>query len=311
MASKIQSPFPPRVLAWDGAEYPQLLRESRAAAPNLYVCGQLAPLDARPVAMVGTRTPSWNGRAVARQLVEALAGHRTSIVSGLAVGIDLACHQAALELGIHTIAVLGQSLDEPIHGERARVAERILAAGGALVSAFPPGTPAFKGNFLARNAIIAGLAVATIVIESREQGGALNTAEHCLDDGRLLLAVPGDVLRDTAQGPNILVETGEALAVWTPVQFPILCGLEQSVGAEVRSTHAEVVRHKEVLANLPKASLGLARTCAGETLCLEELLERSGIELPELLQALSHLEVAGLVTKVQGRAYQFAVRGRS
>jgi DNA processing protein len=292
-----------QVIGWKEDAYPRLLQGSYAAPPVLYVQGVLAPVDeGRAVALVGTRTPSFSGKASARALVESMRGQCTSIVSGLAAGIDLASHRAALEFGLHTVAVLAQGLDLSIPGERGQVAQKILEAGGALVTPFAPGTVAHKGNFLARNGVIAGLAVATVVVESRDEGGALNTAEHCLRDERILLAVPGDILRETSQGPNMLIESGEAQAVWLPVQFPILCEMDPiptKPGAYTCDEYLPELEDDELCQE------SIPQNFRGQICTLPEILERSGIALPLVLQYLSLCEIEGSVTLIHGGLYQF------
>lgn len=274
-----------RVVTWEDPDYPAQLRGSRAALPVLYMQGKWGPC--RALGMVGTRTPSWSGKAAACALVETLRGLSVSVVSGLAEGIDLTCHRAALDHGLHTMAVLAQGLDQPISGERGRTSQEILRSGGALLSPFPPGTPAYKGNFLARNGIIAGLCEATIVVESREQGGALNTAEHCLADGRKLLAVPGDILRGSAQGPNMLIESQEALAIWLPSQLPILCQLNSPP------------------CPLPHPGTASLAKLSGETCTLGEIMERLGKDPSEILQELSRAELDGYVKQLGDGRYSF------
>jgi DNA processing protein len=281
-----------RAIGWDEADYPAILRSSLAALPVLYTQGQLPSQRSKSIAMVGTRTPSWNGKACARALVEALQGQETSVISGLANGIDLACHRAALEFKVHTVAVLAQGLDQRIPGERGVVARNILEMGGALVSPFPPGVVAYPGHFLARNGIIAGLSVATIVVESRSQGGALNTAEHCMADSRLLLAVPGDILRDVAQGPNMLCESKEAQPLWLPFQLPLLAGLDAA-----KNPNSDSGSRSE-----------FETSFAGETCTLEEILDRSELPLTDLLQTLGVLEMEGKVAMPRQGLYQFPKR---
>lgn len=276
-----------RVITWDDADYPTLLRGSRAAQPVLYMRGGWGP--ARAVAMVGTRAASWNGKAAAKALVQALQGIEVCIVSGLAEGIDLSSHKAALECNIHTIAVIAQGLDQRIAGERGLVAKKILESGGGLVSPFPPGTAAFKGNFLARNGIIAGLCEATVVVECREQSGALNTADHCIADQRRLLAIPGDILRGSAQGPNMLIESGEATAIWLPVQLPILCQLD--VLPDAHTTQKEY---------------GIFTALRGECLTLNEIIDRTGKSTQAILEALSLAEIHGIVQQHHDGRYSFS-----
>ena len=158
-------------------EYPLLLGESIYKPKQLYAMGTLPPPTSVGIAMVGTRRPGNSAQELCRRLVGALRGTDAVVVSGLAQGIDSLCHEAALEAGIPTVAVLAQGLGTKIEGSRGELARRILERGGAIVSEFEPDTPAYKGNFPARNRIISGLSRATVIVQSKAKGGALITAE--------------------------------------------------------------------------------------------------------------------------------------
>jgi DNA protecting protein DprA len=201
-----------RLIAWGSPDYPPLLAASGYTPPVFWLKGRLPSPGLPSLAMVGTRTPSKHAGAVCDTLLRSLP--QTLIVSGLALGIDSLCHAGALRHKHPTVAVLAQGLDTPIEGSRGELAQAILEAGGALLSVFPPGTPVSKSSLVQRNHAIAGLAQATLLVESRETGGAMHTAHFCLEEGRPLYAIPGDPWRETAQGGNRLIEQGKAKPMW-------------------------------------------------------------------------------------------------
>ncbi len=186
-------------------------RLAGAVLEGLWVAGALDGLRAPCVAVVGTRAPSDDGRRRARQLAEQLAHSGVCVVSGLALGIDGAAHEGALAAGAPTIGVLGGGHDRFFPPRHRELGARIAACGGAVVSPFAPGVPAQPWQFLARNAVIAGLADAVVVVEAAARSGALNTAGHGADRGIPVLAFPGDVDRPKAAGCNALIRDGAIL----------------------------------------------------------------------------------------------------
>ncbi len=177
-------------LAPSDAEYPPWLRTIPDCPPVVHVRGRLPP-DRRCVACVGTRVPSEFGKVVARGISRFFAARGWSIISGLALGVDTLCHEAALEVGGHTVAVLANGLDSVYPRQNTRLAERILLAGGALLSEQPPGTPALPKYLLRRNRIQSGMTVATIVMQTDIVGGTMHTARYTLLQGRrLVVPVP-------------------------------------------------------------------------------------------------------------------------
>lgn len=182
------------------------------ALAGLWVAGSLAGLAAPTVAVVGTRAPSEAGRSLARRLAAGLGRAGVCIVSGLALGIDGAAHEGALDAGAPTIGVLGGGHARFFPPRNAELAARIVAAGGAVVSPFPPGHPALPHQFLARNGIVAALADALVVVEAAARSGALNTASWAADRGIPVLAVPGDVDRPKVAGCLALIRDGAILA---------------------------------------------------------------------------------------------------
>jgi len=198
------------ILSFRDENYPKLLLEIPKLPPILYYKGLMENNDELCVAVVGTRQITNYGRMVVPQLVEPLVDAGCVIVSGMAFGVDSAAHEVAVKKGRRTIAVLGGGLDEkslyPKH--HAFLAKQILDAGGALLSEYPMDTPNFKQNFVARNRIISGLSVATLIVECDLESGTLITAKHALDQNRQVYAVPGPIYSPQSQGPNNLLKMG-------------------------------------------------------------------------------------------------------
>lgn len=197
------------VYTWESPDYPALLREIPDPPPVLYVRGALTPSDAWAVAMVGTRRASVYGREVAHRLAADLASAGITLVSGLARGIDAVVHRSALENGGRTLAVLGCGVDVVYPPEHRSLAAAVME-NGALISDFPLGTPPDAINFPARNRIISGLSLGTIVVEAGLKSGALITADFALEQGREVFAVPGSILSPSSLGCNRLLRDGAA-----------------------------------------------------------------------------------------------------
>ncbi|MCM2267399.1 MAG: DNA-processing protein DprA [Elusimicrobiales bacterium] len=186
--------------------YPELLKKIYDPPMVLYVRGELSP---RPAAgIVGTRKATPYGLRTAARLAAELAGAGVAVASGLARGIDTAAHKAAVEAGGVTWAALGTGLNMTYPEENARLADRIVEAGGALVSEFPLDSGPLPQNFPRRNRIISGLSLATVVVEGGFESGAMITGRFALDQGREVLAVPGPVDSPVSKGPNFFIKNG-------------------------------------------------------------------------------------------------------
>ena len=216
------------IIDYTNPHYPELLRQITNPPLALYYMGTLTNLF--PIAIVGSRKPSSYGIAVSKQLVTGLAGLPLSIISGLAYGIDATVHMSALVSGIHTIAVLGSGIDDLSIYPKMHIplAHRIIEAGGAVISEFPPGTKPTKYSFPQRNRIIAGLAQATLIIEATIPSGALITAQLALDENRDVFAIPGSLYNSLATGPNMLLKQG---AIVTTDAFDIIVRYEKLFSA--------------------------------------------------------------------------------
>ena len=278
--------------------YPLALRASQYSPKQLFCKGTLPSNDKIGIAMVGTRRPSANAEELCRRLVGSLKPTNAVVVSGLAQGIDSFCHRAALDAGIPTIAVLAQGLDAKIEGERNTLAKRILDAGGALLSEYEGDTPAYKGNFIARNRIISGLSQSTLVVQSRKKGGALLTAQFCLDEGKLLLACPGNFDSELYSGTNALLDSGHAKPVFAPESLRSVAGIPLLEGTSVQQLATCGVHLSDGAQKVFERFNGFRKT-------FSELQAESGLEVNQLLTILTELEMAGLAHTEDNFSFHF------
>ncbi len=188
------------------ATFPGHLAELPDTPDLLFVRGAMIP--DRGVAVVGSRKATSYGRGLARAYGAALGSSGWPVISGLARGVDGAAHQGTLDVAGRGIAVLGCGLDVWYPPEHRSLGEGLLEAGGCVVSEYPPGAPPLGWRFPPRNRIISGLAAAVVVVEAAKLGGALITARRALEQGREVLATPGDVTRSTSEGCNLLIRDG-------------------------------------------------------------------------------------------------------
>jgi len=200
--------------------YPKLLKETKDPPEVLYCRGDLSCTFSKKVqdvencfAIVGTRMASSYGKQVALEIAGDLAEVGLTIVSGLAPGIDTFAHQAAVERNKRTIAVLGTGVDEKsIYPQsNLKLAEKILEAGGCLISEYPPGTRGTQFTFPQRNRIISGLSFGVLVVEAKQKSGALITAEWARKQGRKIFAVPGPIHSSNSKGPHYLIKNDAKL----------------------------------------------------------------------------------------------------
>ena len=261
---------------------PPLLRAIHDPPPRLYVHGE-APDDVleRPaVAVVGARACSSYGGHVARMLGNELAAAGLVVVSGLARGIDGEAHRGALAAGGRTVAVLGCGADRDYPAAHARLASEIRASG-LVVSEYPPGTEPAPWRFPARNRIIAGLCAAAVVVEARERSGALITADFALEDGREVLAVPGEITSPLSAGTNALLRLG-ATPVTSAQDVLEVFGLRQ--------------REREP----PRVEGDAKRLLAALPATADELVRATGLDAGAVAGALTELELAGVVREAEG-----------
>jgi len=280
-----------QVITWEDQGYPERLTEIDAPPPAIYVWGEVTPQDRWAAAVVGTRHPSPYGVAVARDLAAVLAAGGVTVVSGLARGVDAIAHQAALEAGGRTLAVLGSGLDRIYPPEHRRLAEAI-SQRGAVMSDYPLGTAPEAGNFPPRNRIIAGLSMAVVIVEAGEGSGALITADFAAEQGREVFAVPGSVYQRTSRGTNQLIRSGARPLV----------ALEDVLEA----LNLEAVSRQEAVSEALPQDETEARVLAAltsEPVHVDEVQARCGLPAAQVSASLSMLELKGRARQVGGMQY--------
>ena len=268
-------------------EFPMLLGSITDPPLGLFVQGTIA--SAKTVAVVGSRKATAYGRQVARLLGEELGRSGVVVVSGMARGVDEAAHRGALDVGGPTWAVWGTGPDRIYPREHQTLAEE-LATSGALITEYPPGTPPRPHHFPERNRIIAGLSEAVVVVEAAARSGALITARLAVEEGREVLAVPGNIFSQLSVGPNTLIRVG-ARPLLTPRD------LFEAIGHEPPTERAADDEHR---------LLGFIEP--GEALTADQLAHRAKVEIAAVMSDLLALELAGDVRREADGRYT-RVRG--
>ena len=330
------------VVTLDDPEYPERLRRVDMPPPLLFVRGSLSALTApAAVAVVGTRWPTDRGRMIAGWIGSALARSGAVVVSGLAVGIDGAAHAAVVSEGMPTVAVLGGGHARLFPKAHERLADAIVAAGGAVVAELPPETPATRGTFPRRNRLISGLSDATVVVEAGRRSGALITAGWALEQGRECFLVPGPLDAPTSEGCHAFMRS-------FPGQTRLVCGIPELIedlgldgeggqmhvpggrapgraagdatggatgGAAGDATGVAISARsarrpgsampgagaEAVLATLAPVERSIAELLAAGPVTVDDLATRSGFSGATILSALTLLELRGLVVGSYGR----------
>lgn len=267
------------------SDFPSLLREIFDPPGILYVDGVSAAWDAPCVAMVGTRRATAYGESVAFEFARTLAAHGVCIVSGLAYGIDAAAHRGALEAGGKTVAVLATPLDEVSPTAHRKLARDIVENGGAVITEKAPGMETHKVDYLIRNRIIAGMCRATVVVEAGFPSGALNTANHALRESRDVFAVPGRITDLMSQGSNHLLAEGARLLSSPKEVLEFL----KEAGAKITGGSPGAM---PILKGVESVVVDLL---TGGPAHAGELMELSKAPPAELYEALSNLEMKGIV----------------
>jgi DNA processing protein len=308
-----------RLLRCTEADFPPQLEHIPQPPAALFVIGDASLLLYPQVAIVGARSASGAGLAHARAFASALAQAGFAITSGMADGIDGAAHQAALELGAATLAVVGTGPDR-VYPRKHHALARRIAEHGALISEFPPGTAARADHFPRRNRIIAGLALGTLVVEAGLQSGSLITARLAAEQGREVFALPGSIHNPLARGCHRLIRDGARLVESAAEIIETLAPAARMLAGELAArltaqTDAGAVErpHQPIAAEHSSAQNGwnkdsdyrlLSAQLGHEPATLDELVQRTGHTPAALSSMLLMLELDRRVESLPGNRYQ-------
>ena len=296
------------LVGWHHPDYPDLLRTAPAPPLALFIAGDPALLWHPAVAVVGSRSPTAGGRGNAAAFARALAAAGLAVVSGLARGIDAAAHEAALEAGGLTVAVLGSGIDRVYPAANRALAARIVATG-AVVSEYPPGTVARAGQFPSRNRIVAGLSLGTVVVEAAMRSGALITARLAGDAGREVFAVPGSIHNPMARGCHRLIRSGAALVESAAEVLDTLAPLAGRLGEALRArldapmnggTAAATAANRGKPPDDPDYKK-LWQAIGHDPTSMDLLAERTGLTATRLSSMLPLMELEGRIVAEHGR----------
>lgn len=234
------------------------------------------------VAIVGSRKASFYGKQVTERLAGDLARVGVVIISGLALGVDATAHRAALAVGGYTVAVLPTPLQKIYPASHHNLANQIISSGGTLISEYPPGTEIYKENFIARNRIVSGLADVLVITEAAKNSGSLHTARFALEQGKTVMAVPGNINAAGSEGCNNLIKSGASVV--TDVKDIFL-----ALNLKPKTTIAHRVFKGTAEQQLLYELIG------GGVSAQEDLAARSGMDGQTLNSALSMLEINGYI----------------
>jgi DNA processing protein len=288
--------------------YPQRLKEIYDPPLVLYVRGNPEILKQPGIAMVGTRHPTPYGSGMAERLACDLAAQGLVIISGMARGVDTASHRGAISAKGKTVAVFGTGVDVIYPKENSRLADQILALGGALISEFPIGTFAAPQNFPIRNRILSGMSAGVLVVEAAEYSGTRITARCALEQNRDVFAVPGNVTNKNSWGPNTLIKQGAKLVatwedVWEDLPAEVKLALTPPSSPESGGSTSASLFPDDGLPPHEQKILSLLK--ADEATHIDELVERLETEMSssEIFAALFELELNGKVKQMPGKNF--------
>jgi len=274
------------VITIDSPDYPALLREINDPPLWLFVRGDRSAFQRTCLTVVGTRKPSNSALLAMEKLLAEDLVSQVCLVSGLAYGVDKKAHQLALKYQSPTIAVLAGGLDSIYPADHYRLADEIVAAGGLLITEYPPLSRPRPAKFPIRNRIIAGLSPVTIVIEAAIRSGSLTTAASAVNYNREVMAVPTDILRRDADGTNFLIKQG-AILLDDPAQIFELYGLKSAKRAP----------------SLDEPASQLLHLLVKQALSVDQIGELTKQSIPEILGILTELELMGQVFQSQPGYY--------
>lgn len=296
------------IISLDDDAYPQTLRNIYDPPVVIYVRGDASILQSPGLAVVGTRHPTPYGIGMAQRLSNDLASRGLVIISGMARGVDTHAHRGALEGRGKTITVWGTGVDVVYPRENKKLAEQIIANGGAIVSEFAIGTFAAPQNFPIRNRIISGMSIGVLVVEAGEYSGTRITARCALEQSRDVFAVPGNVTNKNSWGPNTLIKQGAKLVatwedVWEELPTQTKVQLEANWAPATETQASASLFSDQQFSPQEKKVLKLLKP--DEALQIDEIIEEldPGVSSSEIFAALFELEMAGKIKQMPGKNY--------
>lgn len=281
-------------------DYPSRLTDIDKAPVTIYRLGRM-DLDAdRMMSIVGTRHATSYGMRYVGKLVDELAVYFPGlvIVSGLALGIDSAAHEAALKAGLPTVAVVAHGLNTIYPAQNRDLAKRIIAAGGALISEYPSGVTPFRSRFLERNRIVATMTDAVLVAESAEKGGAMSTAAVASSYGRELIALPGRLGDEMSAGCNRLIRSQKALMAGSAADLMSMLGWQPKaipVAPEQRDLFPELTGPQKLIYDALRQSQA--------PMAVDAIRERTGLPVHDLIAHLGEMEFDGILERLPGNRF--------
>lgn len=281
------------VTYWD-EEYPELLRNIYYPPLILYLAGNIEKCDQTGVAIVGTRKPTNYGIQQAEKFASELSKKGITVISGLARGVDSYAHSSALNSNGRTIAVIGSGIDVIYPPENARLFKKI-SEQGAIVSEFEPGTKPDAQNFPRRNRIISGLSLGVLIIETKQNGGAMQTAAYALDQNREIFALPGNVNSPQSEGPNLLIQKGEAKLVLTAED------IIEELGVKLGHEKKTEKRTRQIALSLFEEKI--LEALGNEALHIDIIADKASMNTSECLVHLLSLEFKGLIKQLPGKIF--------
>ena len=277
-------------------QYPKLLKEIYDPPTILYTKGSFKPEDDLAIAVVGTRKPTMYGARVAEEFSHKLSTVGLTIISGLALGIDTLAHKAALKADGRTIAVLGSGLDlQSIYPTSNLLLSDTISDRGVLISEYPIGTKAMPYHFPARNRIISGLSIGTLIVEATEKSGTFLTANHALDQGRQIFAIPGPIYSPQSAGPNKLIKMGAKLVANTN---DILEDLNLKLATQQQEA-------RQIIPDSEEEKL-ILETLAAESIHIDKIIAATKLDTAVVGSTLSLMEIKGKVKNLGGMTYVIA-----
>ena len=276
------------LIAWGDPRYPKALLALGHSPPVLYYLGDTAILDVPAFAIVGSRSASAQGKENARAFAHALSEAGLAIVSGLAIGIDAAAHEGALEGRSGTLAVVGTGLDRVYPARHRDLAHRIVGHGG-LVSEFAPGTPPLDFNFPRRNRLISGLSQGVLVVEAALHSGSLITARYAGEQGRDVFAIPGSIHSPLSKGCHKLIREGAKLV---------------ETAQDVLEEMGLAAPRLQTDAPAPMSGNAVVDALGADPCAVDALVARTGLPIDEVVVQLTALEIAGEVAALPGGRWQ-------